>query len=649
MIVALVCATAACGPDGSSRVAARVEASRRTPGTGIAGLPSPGIIAATPLGAAISNEGGSLKGTVLGPAAAIISNNGAGLIGNNGAGLIGNNGAGFRIRSASDRLAPVAGAHVELVDAHGRAVAEAPATTDAEGGFAFPRLNPSGPVLFINVRYRLAGRDVTMAGVATAPGPSEGVAAPVTPASTMIAAKVSLALAAGHLKEGEVAPQALARAAGEVAAAMSDRAIAEAVLLPAREVVVAFERLLGERPETARAVEAIAGPILVREAVADGATPSPGPSAAPSPSPGATPSSAAAPTIAPTATAPPWPESAYLVRRAAGSAQGGMSSGASRLSDTFMRLTGLVLTPANAFIVADGGANQIRRLPASGPGTLIAGLADGSAGFDPSTIATESRLDQPHGLAYDSVAGNVFFCDTGNNRVRKLAGGILTTLAGGGADTGDSVAVATDALLDSPIGLARDDDGTLFFTERTSGRVGRVAADGSLTTLARGIGTGPIALDEANDVLWVAKDGVVTAIIDVHGGTPTVVASSTFVVPAGAASPQVTGLAYDDAGALYVAQASFPLAGPPVDVRYFRVPVDASGRGTGTPVVIAGTGAQAGEPSAYSAPSVDTNGLTLVLANANWCALTFGPDGKLYAGNSYPGQWGQVLRLSDGP
>jgi streptogramin lyase len=338
---------------------------------------------------------------------------------------------------------------------------------------------------------------------------------------------------------------------------------------------------------------------------------------------------------------------AHQVRRVAGSTTGGMTQGADRLGDTFRRISGLVVTPAAAFIVADTDANQIRRLPATGATQLIAGLADGSAGYDASTNATTTRLNQPHGLAYDAVAGDVYVCDTGNNRIRYLAGGVLTDLVGGGTDTANQVAVATNAQLGAPMGLARDAAGNLFFTERNTSRVRRYdAGSGAVSTLATGPGNGPIALDETNGLIWVANGGVVTAISGINGGSPAVATASTFACRPGTGTPQVTGLAYDGAGTLYIAQASFPGAGAPVDGRILRVAVDASGQPTADPVVIAGTGGQSANPAAYGAPLTDTDGLTSLLANTNWCALTVGPGGQLHAGNSYPGQWGQVLRLT---
>jgi hypothetical protein len=54
--------------------------------------------------------------------------------------------------------------------------------------------------------------------------------------------------------------------------------------------------------------------------------------------------------------------------------------------------------------------------------------------FTLSTIAgpaNSAALNFPYGVAVDSN-GNVYIADTDNNRVRKVAGGVVSTVAGNG-------------------------------------------------------------------------------------------------------------------------------------------------------------------------------------------------------------------------
>src|SRR5260370_338155 len=90
--------------------------------------------------------------------------------------------------------------------------------------------------------------------------------------------------------------------------------------------------------------------------------------------------------------------------------------------------------------------------PAPGTSTTVAGT--GPAGLlrprgraalsGAGAPATGARLDDPHGLAIDA-AGNLFFADTGNHRIRKVSPeGTITTVAGSGPIGTDKGVVAGD-------------------------------------------------------------------------------------------------------------------------------------------------------------------------------------------------------------
>jgi DNA-binding beta-propeller fold protein YncE len=46
--------------------------------------------------------------------------------------------------------------------------------------------------------------------------------------------------------------------------------------------------------------------------------------------------------------------------------------------------------------------------------------------------ANSAQLNGPGGVAVDST-GNLYIADTLNNRIRKVSGGVITTVAGGGS------------------------------------------------------------------------------------------------------------------------------------------------------------------------------------------------------------------------
>src|SRR5215469_8838460 len=98
----------------------------------------------------------------------------------------------------------------------------------------------------------------------------------------------------------------------------------------------------------------------------------------------------------------------------------------------------------------------------------------------------------PPGIAVDN-GGNVYVADNGNYRVRKISpDGIITTVAGSGTAgfSGDG-GPAISAQLSPVSGLAIDAAGNLLIADFSANRIRRVAADGSIATMA---GTGDCGL-----------------------------------------------------------------------------------------------------------------------------------------------------------
>jgi len=111
--------------------------------------------------------------------------------------------------------------------------------------------------------------------------------------------------------------------------------------------------------------------------------------------------------------------------------------------------------------------------------------------------ASAMRMSQPFGqsatpagrIAYDAE-GSLYFADTGNHLIRRIdPDGIVHRVAGQapvdgvpqrgfGGDGGP----ARDALLDYPVDLAFDEDGTLYFTDVHNHCVRAIAPDGTIST-----------------------------------------------------------------------------------------------------------------------------------------------------------------------
>src|SRR5947208_2225985 len=106
------------------------------------------------------------------------------------------------------------------------------------------------------------------------------------------------------------------------------------------------------------------------------------------------------------------------------------------------------------------------------PGTITTVAGTGPRGFSGDNgPAAKARLNYPGGVAIDA-AGNVFFGDEWNYRVRKVSpDGTITTVAGSGPTGPDKGYAAGDggpataATLRGPHGLAVDGAGNLFLTD----------------------------------------------------------------------------------------------------------------------------------------------------------------------------------------
>ena len=165
--------------------------------------------------------------------------------------------------------------------------------------------------------------------------------------------------------------------------------------------------------------------------------------------------------------------------------------GALATAAQFNAPTDVAVAPDGSLYIADALNDRIRKIGPTGIVTTIAGGVRGFAGDG--GPASAAKLYGPLFLQLDA-AGNLFFVDAYNFRVRKIAlNGMITTIAGSGKCpilSGDGgLATAADAC---PGWLALGPDGSVYFTDdgdaRTYGysRVRKVGTNGIITTIAGG-------------------------------------------------------------------------------------------------------------------------------------------------------------------
>ena len=154
--------------------------------------------------------------------------------------------------------------------------------------------------------------------------------------------------------------------------------------------------------------------------------------------------------------------------------------------------TGIALKGPNLYI-SDTGHNVVRLLNLStGVISTFAGTGQiGSSGDG--GAATSAKLAGPTGVATD-LTGDVFIADTGNCKVRVVkTNGVISTFAGTGSCgySGDNVA-ATSAKLSLPSGVGLDPTGDVFISDTGNSRLREVAGavNGSGGTITTYAGTG---------------------------------------------------------------------------------------------------------------------------------------------------------------
>ncbi|MBV8761308.1 MAG: DUF4215 domain-containing protein [Deltaproteobacteria bacterium] len=137
----------------------------------------------------------------------------------------------------------------------------------------------------------------------------------------------------------------------------------------------------------------------------------------------------------------------------------------SQLVAGFRAAAGLSLdTTTHTLYVADVGDHAVRAVDLTNTAVHVVAGTPGHIGYLGENVdATTALLFKPTAVA--ACGSDLYIADTGNNRVRRVRGGMISTVLGDGSPSSSGIAV------DAPSGVTCDSLGNLFVTSTTTVRL----------------------------------------------------------------------------------------------------------------------------------------------------------------------------------
>jgi sugar lactone lactonase YvrE len=170
---------------------------------------------------------------------------------------------------------------------------------------------------------------------------------------------------------------------------------------------------------------------------------------------------------------------------------------------------GVGVDSAGDVYIADSG-QYVEKVTPSGTLSIFAGT--GTGGAPTPGPATNSKLNAPNAVAFDS-SGNAYIADVANNVVERVTpSGMLSVFAGTGTGGAPTPGPAASSKLSDPEGVIFDRAGNAYIADANNNVVERVTPSGTLSVFA-GTGTagtsapGPATSSRLHDPGSVAVDG----------------------------------------------------------------------------------------------------------------------------------------------
>ena len=172
-----------------------------------------------------------------------------------------------------------------------------------------------------------------------------------------------------------------------------------------------------------------------------------------------------------------------VVRTIAGSIEGGFSGdGGPARNAALASPRGIAAGPDGSLYITDTGNNRVRQITPDGNIRTIAGTGPfGSSGSGgPATAAT---LGNPQNIFVES-SGSLLVCESFSAIRRIGLNGIISTVVGNGYGFAGDGGPATSASILKPAAAVTDAAGNIFFADSLNARIRKVDAAGRLSTFA---------------------------------------------------------------------------------------------------------------------------------------------------------------------
>jgi sugar lactone lactonase YvrE len=164
----------------------------------------------------------------------------------------------------------------------------------------------------------------------------------------------------------------------------------------------------------------------------------------------------------------------------AGTGSSGYANGSGSAA-RFISPVGLCVDNSANVYVADTSQNAIRMITPSGNVTTLAG---GASAGSADGVGTAATFNSPSAIAVDA-SGNVYVADSGNNTIRMVApGGVTTTLSGTAGMAGSSDGKEASATFNAPLGITVDHSGNIYVADTGNGTIRMISSTGSVSTIA---------------------------------------------------------------------------------------------------------------------------------------------------------------------